>query len=60
MVELMAYSLVKYKEEKYWIIHQYDSGYCEIKKEVSSLVKIELVHISELIRIIEENDPGKT
>lgn len=56
----MSYLLVKYNREKYWLIHQYDSGYCEIKKEKTLLAKIELVHKSEVQKIIEENETGKT
>jgi hypothetical protein len=51
----MGYKLVKYKDEKYWIIYRYDSGYCEIKKEASSLASVELVHVSELKEVIEKN-----
>ena len=47
---------VIYKNEKYRIIYQYDSGYCEIKKDGSSSYNnVELVHISELTRVIEKS-----
>ncbi|MDQ0970809.1 hypothetical protein QFZ31_000687 [Neobacillus niacini] len=45
----MGFKIVIYKGEKCWLIYQYDSGYCEIKKEGFSLNRIELVHMSELI-----------
>ena len=51
----MGHTSVKYKNEKYWILYQYDSGFCEIKKDSSSLAKVELVHISELQQIIVKN-----
>jgi hypothetical protein len=54
----MGYRLVKYNGEKYWILHQYESGYCEIKKDTSSIAKVELVHISELQEVIEKNRIG--
>ncbi len=50
----MKEQYVCYEEDKYVVIYQYDSGYCEIKK-VDNPLKIELVHRSELIRWSEES-----
>ncbi|QNF29907.1 MULTISPECIES: hypothetical protein [Metabacillus] len=50
----MECKFVLYKGEQYRLIHQYDSGYCEIKKNGSSLYNTELVHMSELTDVKEE------
>jgi hypothetical protein len=51
----MNYTFVIYKGEKYSLLHKYESGYCEIKKEGASLNNVELVHISELTEVIKES-----
>ncbi|MGM0879146.1 MAG: hypothetical protein ACQEWV_32035 [Bacillota bacterium] len=50
----MDYAFVIYKGEKFSLLHQYDSGYCEIKKDGASFYNIELVHISELTEVKEK------
>jgi hypothetical protein len=45
----MDFKIVIYEGERYRLIHRYDSGYCEIKKEGFTLNRIELVRMSELI-----------
>ena len=54
-MELVNYTFVIYKGEKYSLLHKYESGYCEIKREGASLNNVELVHISELTGVIEES-----
>ncbi len=53
-VKIMDLVFVIYKGKKYHLIHQYDSGYCEIKKGSSLYNDIKLVHISELSEVIEK------
>ena len=44
----MENKFVIYQGEEYRLLHQYDSGYCEINKSESLYSDIKLVHISEL------------
>ena len=44
----MEIEFVIYQGEEYRLLHQYDSGYCEINKDESLYSEIKLVHISEL------------
>ncbi|MDQ0975893.1 hypothetical protein QFZ31_005771 [Neobacillus niacini] len=44
----MEKTYVIYERKEYILIHQYDSGYCEIKEEGKLNEEIKLVHYSEL------------
>ncbi|MDQ1003949.1 hypothetical protein QFZ28_004349 [Neobacillus niacini] len=44
----MEKTYVIYEGKEYILIHQYDSGYCEIKEEGKLNEEIILVHYSEL------------
>jgi hypothetical protein len=48
--------IVIYQGKEYTIVHQYDSGYVEIRNQKSR--SIELVHKSELL-LLNDSDPKK-
>jgi len=54
----MGVEIVIYQGEKYYVLKQYDSGYCEIQKDKTMYHEIKLVHVSELSEVIDKKKEG--
>jgi len=54
----MCFKTVTYQGEQYYVLKQYDSGYCEIQKDKTMYHEIKLVHVSELSEVIETEKKG--
>jgi len=57
-VQLVIFKIVIYQGEKYYVLKQYDSGYCEIQKDKTMYHEIKLVHVSELSEVIDKKKEG--
>lgn len=54
----MYFKTVTYQDEQYYVLKQYESGYCEIQKDRTMYHEIKLVHVSELSEVIEVKKEG--
>ena len=57
-MKLTGFKIVIYQDEEYYVLKQYDSGYCEIQKDKTMYHEIKLIHVSELSEVIDKKQEG--